>query len=409
MNRRLLATVALALGGFTSSTPFTQGQKPAFRAGTDVVVIDTQVVTRDGVPVEGLKPEQFEVFIDGRKRAIQSVEFLRSAVTQPVRGKAAAVPAASTTPVSGDGRIVMIAIDQASFPMSAQSSAREAAQRVMASAAPEDRVGLMALPGQVRVAPTRDRAVVAAGIKQVIGLRDSLRSDKYSLSAAEASAIKSKDGMTFEEVYARECEKRYASARDYQGMQVCRQELAQESNLITIAMERQGITSINGLYDAIDSMASIDGRKTLVFVSAGIPLSRRAGGLPNLDHELAIVGRRAAAANINLYVFYMNVHFLRYFSAEYGKQNHSIFEDITMFGYGLEKFADTAGGSFAQIEVGSDPFVDRMFRETSAYYLLAVPSEPAERDGREHFIRVTVKQGGATVRHRKVVVIPKAK
>ena len=400
------AIAALAAGLFAHIVR-AQDQKPTFRSGTEVVLIDAQVVTRDGVPMEGLTPAQFEVFIDGRKRAIQSMEFIRSAVTPPVRGKAAVAPAPSSTPVTGDGRIVMIAIDQPSFPLSAQSSAREAAQRVAATAAPEDRVGLMTLPGHVRVAPTRDRAPIAAGIKQIIGLREPLKSQKFSLSVSEASAIKGKDGMTFDEVYKRECEERYLRGRDYQALQVCRMDLQQESNVITLAMEHQGVTSINGLYDTIDSMASIEGRKTLVFVSAGIPLSRRTGGVPNLDHELAMVGRRAAAANINLYVFYMNVHFLRAFSAEYGKQNHSLFEDISMFGYGLEKFADTAGGSFAQVEVDSDPFVDRMFRETSAYYLLTVPVLPAERDGKEHFIRLTLNQRGATVQHRKVVIIPK--
>jgi len=396
-------TVAVALVADASG----QQQAPAFRAGTDVVVIDTQVVTREGAPIEGLRRDQFEVFIDGRKRPIQSVEFIRAAVTTPVPGKSAPAVPASSTPVTGDGRIVMIAIDQASFPSSANWSAREAAQRVTASALPEDRVGMMTLPGQVRVAPTRDRAPIAAGIKQIAGLREPLKSDKYTLSAAEASAIKSKDGQTYEEVYNRECVQRYMRVRDVQALQVCRQELAQDSNLITTAMEYQGATSISGLHEAIDAMAQIDGRKTLVFVSAGIPLSKRPGGQPNLDHELAIVGRRAAAANVNLYVFYMNVHFLRYFSAEYGKQNHTIFEDISLFGYGLEKFADAAGGSFSQIEVDSDPFVNRMFRETSAFYLIAVPTEPSERDGKEHFIRVTVKQSGATIRHRKVVIIPK--
>ena len=402
---RALTTVLFAV--VVAAQAAGQEQKPAFRAGTEVVLIDTQVVTRDGVPIEALKSEQFEVFIDGKRRPIQSVEFLRAAVTQPIRGKAATTPALSSTPVTGDGRIVMIAIDQMSFPISAQSSAREAAQRVAAAAAPDDRVGMMTLPGTVRIAPTRDRTAIAAGIKQIIGLREPLRSEKYNLSASEASAIKSKDGMTFNEVYARECEKRFLPVRDYPGLQVCRQELAQESNAITTAMERQGVVSINGLYDTIDSMASIDGRKTLVFVSAGIPLSRRAGGQPNLDHELAIVGKRAAAANISLYVFYMNVHFLRFFSAEYGKQNHTIFDDISMFGYGLEKFADVAGGSFSQIEVDADRFVDRMYRETSAYYLLTVTPLASERDGKEHFIRVTVNQRGATVQHRKVVIIPR--
>ena len=46
-------------------------------------------------------------------------------------------------------------------------------------------------------------------------------------------------------------------------------------------------------------------------------------------------------------------------------------------------------------------------RETSATYLLAVQAEPAEHDGKEHFIRVTTKQRGATVRFRQIVMIPR--
>jgi hypothetical protein len=53
-----------------------------------------------------------------------------------------------------------------------------------------------------------------------------------------------------------------------------------------------------------------------------------------------------------------------------------------------------------------DPFVDRVFRETSAGYLISVGTEPADHDGREHFIRVTVKAPGATLRYRRVVIIP---
>jgi hypothetical protein len=102
----------------------------------------------------------------------------------------------------------------------------------------------------------------------------------------------------------------------------------------------------------------------------------------------------------------MNVHFLRAFSAEYGKRNNSLFEDITMFGYGLEKFADSTGGSFAQVEVDSDPHVARALRETSAAYVLAVQVRPEDRDGKDHFIRVAVKQRGATVRYRRMVNIP---
>jgi len=132
------------------------------------------------------------------------------------------------------------------------------------------------------------------------------------------------------------------------------------------------------------------------------------GGHPSLDAETTTIARRAAAANVNLYVLYMNVHFLRYFSPEYGKRNTSLFEDITLFGSGLEKFADSAGGSFFQVEVDSDPFVDRALRETSALYVLGVEVLSGDRDGRDHFIRVAVKDKAAAVRYRRVAAIPRS-
>ena len=43
-------------------------QPPAFKSSADVIAVDVQVVTRDGMPITGLTAEQFEVFIDGRRR-----------------------------------------------------------------------------------------------------------------------------------------------------------------------------------------------------------------------------------------------------------------------------------------------------------------------------------------------------
>ena len=57
------------------------GQQQTFRSGTDVVLIDVEVLTKDGLPIEGLKSDQFEVFIDGRRRTILSSEFLRESTT----------------------------------------------------------------------------------------------------------------------------------------------------------------------------------------------------------------------------------------------------------------------------------------------------------------------------------------
>ena len=143
----------------------------------------------------------------------------------------------------------------------------------------------------------------------------------------------------------------------------------------------------------------------MILISAGLPM--RPGGTPNLDSETTAIARRAAAPNIHLNVFYMNVHFMRFFSAEYGRANRTLCDDITMFGHGLEKFADSAGGSFAQVEVDADPFVARTLRETSAVYVPSVAARPEDRDGKDHFIRVGVKHRGVTVRYRKVFTIPR--
>jgi hypothetical protein len=165
--------------------------------------------------------------------------------------------------------------------------------------------------------------------------------------------------------------------------------------------------TINGLHGALDMIASLPGRKTFIVVSAGLPMSNRTMGRPNLGAETDRISRRAASANVNLYVLYMNVHFMQFFSPAYGKINRTVYDDVTFFGYGLEKFADSGGGSFFQVEVDSDPFVNRVLRETSARYVLTVATDPSDRDGKEHVIRVTTSARGATIRHRKVLSIPR--
>jgi VWFA-related protein len=376
--------------------PERRQQTPTFRSSTELIQIDAQAVQRDGTPIKGLAADQFDVFIDGRRRPVVSVDFVRASQTAVA---AAATPDARADSPVGDGRTIVLAIDQNSFPVSGQASAREAATRVVNSVAPEDYLGMVAFPGPVAIAPTRDRTALREALSRISGLRVDLISSRFNISASEAAQLKSRDGMATREIINREC-------RFDPWNPSCSQEVIQDGGRIADALERQAVQSLSGLHGVIDAVGSLPGRKTLVLISAGLPMHPR--GTPNLDSETTYVARRAAAANVNLYVFYMNVHFLRAFSAEYGKRNNSLFEDITMFGYGLEKFADSAGGSFFQIEVDSDPFVARALRETSAAYILAVQVQPEDRDGKDHFIRVTVKQRGATVRYRRMVNIPAA-
>jgi hypothetical protein len=74
---------------------------------------------------------------------------------------------------------------------------------------------------------------------------------------------------------------------------------------------------------------------------------------------------------------------------------------------GLERLAGTAGGTLLRVEPGGeDRALQRILRETSAYYLLGVEPEDRDRDGRPHYITVKVKVRGADVRSRRTAVIP---
>lgn len=374
-------------------------QQPTFRAAADIIVIDTHVVARDGSPIEGLKPDQFQVLIDGRRRPVVSADLVRVGAA-PGRGDAASAP--SVENAGATGRTIVLAIDEASFPVTAQQAAREAATRVLDRVAAEDAVGIVTFPGQVAIAPSRDHRAVREAVSRVTGARIDLSpSSRFNLATSEAVQLRSRAPVASKEIVDREC------GREWPPNPSCSQELMEHAASIAVGLEQQGMLTIAGLHGAIDAMASLPGRKTLIVISAGLPMSTQRGARPDFTAETARIASRAAAANINLYVFYMNVHFLRFFSPAYGKRNYAIYDDITMFGYGLEQFADAAGGAFFQIEVDSDPFVNRALRETSAAYLLAVRAEPRDRDGKEHFIRVSVRNaGGATVRYRKVFTIP---
>jgi len=76
--------LALALLSIVAATPQNQAQpptlaqqRPVFRGGTRFVRVDAYPVTKDGRIVEGLKPEDFEIFEDGKPQAVDSLDFIR--------------------------------------------------------------------------------------------------------------------------------------------------------------------------------------------------------------------------------------------------------------------------------------------------------------------------------------------
>jgi hypothetical protein len=68
--------------------------------------------------------------------------------------------------------------------------------------------------------------------------------------------------------------------------------------------------------------------------------------------------------------------------------------------------AGAAGGRLFQVTNGADSVFDRVLRETSGYYLLAITPLDTERDGKPRRVTVSVTRRGAEVRTRNTVTVP---
>ncbi|HOG27633.1 MAG TPA: VWA domain-containing protein [Vicinamibacterales bacterium] len=390
-------------------------QGPVFKSGVEVIAIDVRVIDKDGRPIGGLRPEQFEVSIDGRPRRVVSADFVeyaagdgvRAAVGKPEdvrrpRFSSSEEAAAAPSP----GRLIYLAVDQGSFKPLAARGAMEAARRFIDRLQPGDRVGFVAFPAPgPLVEASRDHAAARAATAQIVGRALPLKSDGLdkNVSLGEAIDIRAGDAIVLEKVLARECAGLGPSARP-----AC--ELAVRDTALAVghSAEMQATRSLAGMESIVRSLARISGRKTLVFLSAGLPVSDRSGRDLQFLPWMTSLGREAAAANLNLYVLHVDSGFLDAFSAENRTVSDALDRDLSLTSGGLEAIAGSGGGTLIRVVAGADHAFDRVQRETAAEYLLGVEPAQSDRDGRPHRIAVKVAVDGAEVRSRRELVLAAA-
>jgi VWFA-related protein len=391
---RILLCVAAVLG--LSQNP----QRPVVRSGVEVVIVDTQVIDRDGAPIVTLRPEDFEVEIGGGKRNVLSAELVRHGAAPPPTSVAGTTaPAAQSGPATQAGRRFILAVDEHSFRLASARAAMHAASRFVSRLEKSDLVSLYTYPtGAARTDLTNDHAAVLRAIEKVTGLLEPPIS-QFKLSKSEITDISSGDTEALSRVTSRECGP---------GNATCRRSILMEATSLAGFLEMQIAQSLNGLRALIQALGSVEGRKTLVLISGGLFASDRGSGRVNMGSDIRALGREAATANITLYALHMDSNFIDSFTQR-GGPSSTLFRDTNALAAGLEQVAGAAGGAVIRVQGGTGDYAfDRVLRENSAYYLLGVEVEPRDRDGEPHQIRVRVRQRGATVRSRNTVIVPRA-
>jgi hypothetical protein len=74
---------------------------------------------------------------------------------------------------------------------------------------------------------------------------------------------------------------------------------------------------------------------------------------------------------------------------------------------GLENLAGVTGGTRLAVAANGDATLDRVLRETSAYYMIGFVPEESDNNGMSHGVDVKVTRPGAKVRSRPEVMLPK--
>jgi VWFA-related protein len=417
----LIAALIAAAGSGSAA-----GQQSSFRATVDLVAVTVQVVDGGGVPITSLDRDKFEVTIDGQRRRVVSsdlVQFAASGTGGPDLAAAAVEP-------SGDrrDRTFILVVDASTFEAGEALQVIKAAHEFVHRLNPDDVIAVFSLPFGTRVDPTLERAKVHVALDRITGQRPTM-SGQFNLSTSEiidimaqsnsrAMAFQSPapssgrgvvvpepltiEGDALERVALRECRR--------PGDAVCTQAIVSEASALALQLEERARRSLNGLSSLLEAIQSYPGRKTIVMLSGGMPVSDRPGGRVDIGDEAGSLGERAARANAVIYAMHVDDGMTRVYTAQSRRirDAKSVARERVLEARLLEEFAASSGGALLPVNVGAgEVALDRVLRETSAYYLLGVEPGNADRDGKAHRLRVRVNHRGATIRSRQWVVLPK--
>jgi VWFA-related protein len=379
-----------------SPSAFVLAQQPQFRAGTDLVAVDFQVVDENGQPVTDLKPAELTLKVDGRTRDIRALQFVKVARTSgdaPAPVASLPMPFASNDAIT-PGRIVIIVVDHEHLRPGEGKAAIDAAGRLVDRLSPTDRIGLVTLPyGSVEVDLTTNHARVKTALEGIVG-RAPRTSAIWNISIWEAVTMERErldpDKPVTNEVIARECHGPSDSA--------CIQQVAAEGLRLSREIDLRTRTTLKAIEDFFKGVAHVEGPKTVVLLSGALVRAN----INDTPFDMDDVALAATAARAQLYVVQPHESMMDTLNRN---SNATLTKDMDLKLEGLEDLAGVTGGVLFRLSGAGDNIFSRIADEVSAYYLLGFEPGARERDGKRHKIELTTKRQRVLIRARPGFII----
>ena len=361
----------------TAATAPQKDEDEVVRISTELVQTDVMVFDKSGKFVDGLKPEQFELKVDGRETPVVFFDRVRAGAVNEDAQLAAArgmkSAAGGVVQPLDRGRIVVFFVDD--LHLSTGSSMRMSKtllRFIEDELGQNDMAAVVSASGQIGFLQqfTDDKVVLRAAASRINSRPFSTRDGQSPpMSEAHAAAIERLDTSVLS--YFTD-----AAMRETPGLsrEMAETLVRNRARAMLVQSRSMSVNTLASLESTVKSTAPLPGRKILFFISDGFMVDERGGEMMDRMHR---VSDAAARAGVVLYPS--------------GRLASTDFGEISQLQSPLFTLAGDTGGRAIINTNALGHAVAGALKETSLYYLLAWRPEAAAEGGAPKYRRVEVK------------------
>lgn len=398
----LALTLLSAPTSFVISAQQAPGSQATFRAATNLVEVDVVVHDSEGRFVAGLTAEDLEVFEDGQPQRIQQFYLVAHE-----GGSVRAVNTGTGAPDLNDPRgrrIFVFLFDEQHLATDSLIRIKVGIERfVNAQFRAGDYGGIFTAGSMYKGRITADKIELLAGLKSVTPAfdnRDRLLRELRDFPAIpgenDALRIDYGDQTLLDNLAASLCEESPSECQIAGGVDQVEFQLDQKARLYIRQARVATANTIDQLRFVANRLATIPGRKTVIFLSDGFFIEENRSDV----QQISAIAARAGAA----------------FYSVYGRGSSivggQVMADVLTPQRGRSAIFDSVDDGPSILTAGTGGFVIRssndvsralglVARDTSTYYVMGYEPTNATMDGKVRTIDVRAKVNGLNVRARK--------
>jgi VWFA-related protein len=411
---RTLPAILLALMLCASLTFGQQDQSQSaqtddvLRVDTELIQTGVMVLDKQGRFVEGLKPEQFELKVDGKPVQLSFFDRVVAWTAREERQVTAATrnanaPNTPPAPPSGTsfrGRTIIFFVDDLHLSLEGLGRTRAALTRfIEQEMTPRDQVAFTTASGQLGFLQqlTDNKAVLRAAVARLSQIPYVVL-DRDQPPMTEFIAIRILNGDTdARDFYAEEYLRRNFRQTKGINKNALYETVKNRANQILAGLENVTSNTLGSLENLLRTTAQIPGRKLVFVISDGFFLDTK-NGIGAANDRLRHVTDTATRTGSVIYTIDARGLFSPFADAAgerpfdpTGRLDRSNIGEGTLSQDGLSALAGDTGGRFLKNQNYFDAWVSQMLDETSNYYLLAWrPIEDTQKMGKFKRIEVSI-------------------